>query len=223
MDNKIVVTYIYSDTIQTRKTLGSITRLNLPYYNMFVERKRYMGNGFALQDFYKALNQLKDKYEYAVYTDGGDTFFANDFRPDQNRLIYSTERACYPHPSLAAEYPAPRQQGNPYRFLNGGNWVAPIPIMLEFMERYGLNKYTKDINGQHELMVAYLQAIKEGFPMQLDEECQYFQTIAFADPGDLIITEQGIKNNITNTYPHIFHGNGRTDMDWIYDYYEKRT
>ena len=158
MENKIILTYIYSSTYQTRKTLDSLSRLNVPYYNAFTDRKRYMGNGFALQDIYKALKQLEDKYEYCVYTDGGDTYLTKDFRPDENRLIYSAERACYPHPHLAAEYPAPRQEGNPWRFLNGGNWVAPIPIMVEFMETYGLNKHSRDINGQHELMVAYLQA-----------------------------------------------------------------
>lgn len=220
MSNKIVLTYIYGDNCQTGKFMKSCANLKLPVHNAF-HRQRFMGNGYALIDFYNALNKLKDKYEYVVYSDGGDTFWLSDFRPDENRLVYSTERACYPHPSLAAEYPAPRIQ-SPWRFLNGGNWSAPINLAIDFFDRYGLNKHPTDISGQHELMLAYLQAIKDGFPMILDEECQYFQTIAFEERGDfrIILGDDGlpyIKNLITNTIPSVIHGNGRTDMDWVYN------
>lgn len=215
MSDTVVMTYIYGDTVQTGKMLKSVVDVGLPYHNAF-HRSKFMGNGYALRDFCKALEELKEKYKYVIYADGGDTFFTRSFTPPNDRLIYSTEKACYPHPSLATQYPEPK---SPWRFLNGGGWCAPIEVALEFFRRYKLDQHKTDINGQHEIMVAYLQAIKEGFPISLDEECEYFQSIAFEERGDFRVTPNGIQNLITCTYPAIFHGNGRTDMDWIYNLY----
>jgi hypothetical protein len=215
----VVMTYIYGNTPQTGKMMESVVRLDLPVCNAF-KRSKFMGNGYALRDFVDCLECLKETHKYVIYSDGGDTFFTRGFTPPPDRLIYSTEKACYPRPELAAEYPAPK---SPWRFLNGGNWCAPIPLALEFFKKYKLDTYKTDINGQYELAQAYLKAIKEGFPIELDEMCEYFQTIAFEERGDFRVTPQGIQNLITNTYPAVFHGNGRTDMDWIYKLYEKRT
>lgn len=220
MDKTVVLTYIYADNVETGKFMASCARNSLPVHNCF-SRKKFMGNGHALGDFYRALVKLKEQYEYVIYSDGGDTFFLKTFTPPSNELIYSTEKACYPHPSLAAQYPPTRMPNNPWRFLNGGNWCSPIQLAIDFFNRYKLNTHTTDISGQHELMLAYLEAIKEGFPIRLDEECEYFQTIAFEERGDFrVVLEDNIpfvKNLITNTTPSVIHGNGRTPMDWVYN------
>jgi hypothetical protein len=219
MNDTIIITSIYSNTVQTGKMMKSCKDAGVPVHNAFRGR-RFTGNGDVIRYVYEALLYFKNKYKYAIYSDGGDTYITRKFTPPDNIVVYSAEKACYPHPSMAEKYPVPRTV---WRFLNGGNYCGPIPLLIEFFEKYGLSKFKGDINGQHEQMIAYLKALEDGFPIILDEECVYFQTIAFAEPTDFSITEQGIRNNITNTHPYIFHGNGRTPMDWIYDYYGTRS
>jgi hypothetical protein len=76
------------------------------------------------------------------------------------------------------------------------------------------------VNGQHEQMVAFLKAEKEGFPIKLDTKCEVFQTMAFADPSEFCVVScmdkdipgNVLKNKLTKTIPSILHFNGLTDM-----------
>jgi hypothetical protein len=96
--------------------------------------------------------------------------------------------------------------------------------MVEFMERYGLNDLPPEANGQHEQMMAYIQARKDGFPIELDLSCELFQSMAFAEQEDFCIKEplrpiednkkysKYLFNTITKNIPAVLHFNGLTDM-----------
>lgn len=217
MNDTIILTYIYSETPQTIHMLKSCERLNLPVHNANPVKRLFTGNGDAINILYKALLELKDKYKYVIYSDGGDTFFVRSFKPPDNIVIYSGEKACWPIEAYAAEYPPAL---TPWHFLNAGNWCGEIALVIEFFERYGLSGLRGDINGQQQITEAFLKALKDGFPITIDEACQYFQSVAFEHKGDFRMEGKQLHNLVTDTYPAVLHGNGRTDMQWIYDVYK---
>ena len=176
-----------------------------------------------------------------IYSDGGDTFCQRPFTVPNDRLIWSTEKQCFPHTHLAKEYPTPTIE-TPWRYLNNGGYGGSLALMIEFVDKY-IGKLPMTANCQHETMTAFIQAKKDGFPIELDYGCELFQTIAF-DPvkplkgkaiylasfsihqdengvpkyggTDFIIRKGKVVNKLTKTTPAILHGNGRTPMDWIY-------
>lgn len=216
----VVMTYIYSEFWGTEHFRKSVERVGLPLHNAF-EGRSYLGAPDAFRIFYDSYQQLRKTYDKLIFADGADSVFIKSFEPPDGRIIYSTEKACYPHPHIASQYPNPK---GPWKYLNGGGFCAPIDLLIEFYDKYGLTKLEGDPNGQHIMMMAYLQAKKDGFPIELDQDCQYFQTTAFAEEGELIHYlidgEPRFINKITGTHPHVLHGNGRTDMTWIYKAYK---
>lgn len=211
----IALTYIYSEFWGTEQFRKSAERVGLSIHNAF-SGTIYTGGPDVLRMFYDSFHQLRGKYDKLIYADAADSVFIRAFEPPDGKIIYSTEKACYPHPSLAAEYPDPK---GPWRYLNGGGFCGSIDLLIEFYDKYGLTKHVGDLNGQYIMALAYLQAKKDGFPIELDQDCQYFQTTAFEDPADFGIpntTGKDIMNLVTGTMPHLWHGNGRTDMTWIY-------
>jgi hypothetical protein len=201
--------------------------VGLPIYNAYKGQK-FRGNGDILKFLWEAYCFLIDKYEYSIYADGADTFFLKAFQPPANKIIFSTEKQVWPQlPALKNAYDKYYSQMtdfkySPWLFLNGGNCCGPTQLLAEFYGRYNLKGYAgEDVNGQKELSEAFLQAKKEGFPIYLDTECEYFQTVAFENPGDFRLDDDGLQviNNITGTKPAVLHGNGRTDMTAIYKRY----
>lgn len=219
MSNTIVITSIYQEFWGTEEFRKSLQKLDLPVYNAF-KGTRFTGNGDVIRNIYESLLELKNTYEYGIYSDGADSYFVKSFIVPRGKVLYSAEKAMWP-PRPILEYPP---CDSPWKYLNGGGYCGEIPLLIEFFERYGLSTLKGDVNGQLQQAQAYLQAVKDGFPIELDTNCEYFQTTGFADMGDLMVVSRGqgkeITNMITNTYPAVFHGNGRTDMKWIYNLYK---
>jgi hypothetical protein len=217
MNDTIVLTSIYSEFWGTEQFRKSCNRVGLPIYNAF-NGTEFTGNGSILKMLYGALQLLKDKYKYVIYSDGADTFFAKSFTPPNGVFVISGEKNCYPDQVKAPLYPTKESS---WCYVNGGNWCGEITLIIEFFERYGLLIHKNDANGQRELTDAYIKAYHDHFPIILDQKCVYFQTTAFEEPGDFTLAEdgKGIINNITGTEPCVFHGNGRTDMKAIYERY----
>jgi hypothetical protein len=217
----VVITNIYAPNERTQQTLDSFSRFD---YELAVNGDNFRGNGQVLRDLFACYNRAIGGHETFIYTDGADTFCQRKFEPPTDHLLFSTEKACYPHTWVAEKYPP---CDSPWKFVNGGGYGGPLKLIIEFFERYGLTTLPGDANGQHELMLAYLQALQDGFPVKLDTQCEIFQTMAFADPSEFEIVEtfKGIvktvnkednpkylKNIVTGKIPAILHFNGLTDM-----------
>jgi len=243
MNKTIVITSIYQEFWGTKQFRKSCEQVGLPLYNAF-RGNRFTGNGDVIRMIYEALQALENKYTYAIYADGADSYFTKSFAPLDSCIIYSTEKAVWPPTtqmnkawedyykikylpninlfknSLSGIY-----SSSPWKYLNGGGYCGPITLLLQFFERYGLDKLKGDVNGQDVQALAFIKAHDEGFPIFLDTECRYFQTIGFEDPGDFTTIlrsdiEPIIKNEKTGNYPSLFHGNGRTPLNWIYDLFK---
>lgn len=229
MSDTVILTAIYSEFWGTEQFRKSVKRTGLDLYNVFPPGVPHKGNGFIYQYFYKAFLYLKDKCRTVIYSDGADTIFQKGFSPPLNKIIYSVEKQIWPpechYPELRTLYDRyysnPKYKGIehlPWKYLNGGNWCGPVDLLIEWYEKYGLKDLTGDINGQLEQAEAFLKADTDGFPIEFDHLCQYFQTTAFENKGDFDLAPDGklLVNNLTGTIPCILHGNGRTPMEAIY-------
>jgi hypothetical protein len=217
----IIITNIYSPNEQTKQTVDSFERHG---FEVAINSAPFIGNGQVLRDMLACYKRAITGHENFVYTDGADTYCQRKFEVPADHILYSTEKACYPHPDLAKQY---RPTKSKWKYLNGGGYGGPLKLIIEFMERYGLDKHANDVNGQHEQMVAFLQAEKDGFPIKLDTKCEVFQTMAFADPAEFEVVTAFVglekfvegerqplhlKNKLTKTIPAILHFNGLTDQ-----------
>lgn len=240
MSSTVVLTYIHTEFEGTEQFRKSCERVGFPIYNAWKKEKYNDTTGSIVRMLYDGLLFLQNKFDKVIYADGADTIFLKRFDvPDY--LLISVEKACFPDAALAEKYPfCP----TPWKYVNAGNWCGPIKSAIAFFERNGLHMYDgKHINGQREWHHAYLgeiDAISPGklihlYDTYLDTECKYMQSIAFEDPGEFEIIiprnkmevwprvtngDPIVKNNLTGTFPAIFHGNGRTPMSWLYELYK---
>lgn len=202
----IIITNIYAPNERTQQTIDSFQKHG---YEVAVNNDPFKGNGQVLRDLYACYQRAITGHEHFCYTDGADTFCQRKFDVPADYILFSTEKACYPHKELAEQYPP---VASPWKYLNGGGYGGPLKLIIEFFDRYGLCDHKNDANGQHEQMVAYLQANKDGFPIKLDTDCTLFQTMAFSDPAEFKVEKKKLKNLVTKTTPAILHFNGLTDM-----------
>ena len=233
----IVVTNIYAPNRKTKEMVSSFERHG---YEVAVNTAKFpYGNIF--KELVKCYERAATGHETFVYSDGGDTYCQRSFDIPNDRLIWSTEKHCFPHPEIAEQYPNPRVKTQ-WKYLNNGNYGGSLELMLEFVNRYGLRDMPNNATCQHETMLAFLKAKKDKFPIYLDYKCEYFQTIAFDSPDpksptpqdecypthvvngkpkytgtDFKIVDGLVVNKMTKKTPAILHGNGTTPMEWIYE------
>jgi hypothetical protein len=150
---------------------------------------------------------------HILYTDAYDTIAFSDpkevklkFISFGSRMLISTEKACYPHPDRAKDYPESMGQ---WKYVNGGGWMAQREYFLELCEKENLNESSHD---QVWLMEALLKNQAE---IKLDTNCQIFQTIAFSYWSEWEPHAERFLNKETNSHPVFFHGNGHTEMNWL--------
>lgn len=171
---------------------------------------------FILHDWRGFGDKILKTYEYLkarpeithfFYSDAWDTFCLGTIEsalskiPDKDIILFSAERACYPHTDKAAKYP---DNKSPWKYINGGGWFASSKLFCEMVERYPLTYEDVD-------QVYFTDRFLDGYG-QLDYNCQVFQTIGFCPDSDFNVG----KNTVTGTTPVFWHGNGHTPMDTIY-------
>jgi hypothetical protein len=233
----VVCTNIYAPNEQTRQMVQSFERFG---YEVAATNAEFP-YGRVFNNLVQMYRRAATGHETFIYSDGGDTFCQRPFTVPNDRLIWSTEKQCFPHPEMAKEYPKTRIKTE-WLYLNNGGYGGSLALMLEFVDKY-IGKLPMQANCQLETMQAFLQAKKDGFPIELDYKCKLFQSIAF-DPNkpakgepvdkasfsihkdnkgnpkytgtDFAIKDGLVVNKMTKTTPAILHGNGRTPMEWIY-------
>lgn len=240
MSDTIVVTSIYREFWGTKEFRKSVERTGLPLHNAFKGHK-FTGNGDVIRNIYEALLELRDKYKYAIYSDGADSYFIKSFTPPDGYILYSTEKAIWPPTAEmqgkwkyfwnSEELRADAVPETPWKYLNGGGYCGEIDLLIKFFEKYGLDKLEGDVNGQKEQSDAFITARHDRFPIFLDTLCRFFQTTGFEEEGDFemgtVRRSNGtitkiFANAVTGTMPYVLHGNGRTDMRSIYKHFNPK-
>lgn len=131
----------------------------------------------------------------------------NKARGGHIKMLISAEKNCYPHPDRADDYPFTM---SPWKYVNGGGWLVEIEYFKHLCIKENL---TQDSHDQVWLMDAYLRNRDE---IKLDTDCEIFQTIAFSNESEWQTRGQRFENIGTETLPIWFHGNGHSEMQWVY-------
>ncbi len=179
----------------------------------------WRGYGSKFRDTYDYLKTgEEDNTDLIVYSDSYDSFmlatpeeviekYMANFSP---KLLYYSERACWPHENLAAQYP--KVEGTPYQYLNGGGVICSPSQYIKLIE---LDFPEYDINDQVHSTNLYLNRNREA-NIVLDHFAKIYQCIGHHGETDFSYEDGRLINNITGEKPCIIHGNGHTPMDKIY-------
>ena len=145
---------------------------------------------------------------HMLYTDAFDTLALGEL-PDIEpcKMLISAEKNCYPHPERKGEYP---EVQSAWKYVNGGGWIAEIEYFKYLCGKENLNTGSHD---QVWLMDAYLNNRDD---IKLDTQCRVFQSIAFSHQHEWDIVDGRMINKVTGTVPVFIHGNGHTEMGWVY-------
>lgn len=188
---------------------------------------------------YKYVKSLhKTEYTHVIYCDAWDTVAmagpeeleakcyaleklmslrCND--PNGLSFFGSAEKACFPKPELASQYP---HVLSPWKYVNGGGWMGSIDYFCYIYEK----SPAVGVNDQLWLAERFLESKNgpDGWRYTLDYRCAIFQTTGFENTGDFGYahnSEEGEYGRLINfrsdELPIFIHGNGRTNMDKIYD------
>ena len=204
----VVCTNIYAPNERTELMLESFARHG---YYVHVNTCQF-DHGRTFNNLMVTYRDKAKTHDTFVYSDAGDTFCQRPFTVPNDRLIWSTEKQCYPEPQRATEYP---ETDSEFKYLNNGGYGGSLELMVEFGERY-IGKLRLTANCQKETVIAFLKAKKDGFPIYLDYGCEIFQTLAGTTKEDFDIFDGLVVNKMTKTTPAILHGNGTTPMKWVY-------
>jgi hypothetical protein len=174
---------------------------------------------------YEYLKELQaaGEYTHVIYADAWDSLILGTWEElidkcpgDSLDFFGSAEKACFPHPELAASYPEAKSD---WKFVNGGGWYAKISYFIEWYDKVP----AVGVNDQLWLTQRFLEFSHSGDWVKLDTECKIFQTTGFEGPDDFSYAANAnperygrLINQKTATLPIIIHGNGRTDMTKVW-------
>ena len=154
-------------------------------------------------------------YTHFIFVDAYDTLFLKHIDEVPDYPLFSTEKQCWPDASKAGQYPEGKTQ---WKFLNSGCYSSPIKKYLELVDRYPVQMSDDD---QGYFTHIFLHQVIGSY--KIDYDCKLFQSFAFNTPGDFIIKNGQLTNNITQTQPAIIHFNGKCHDKTIYDMVEYST
>lgn len=128
---------------------------------------------------------------------------------DKKCILFNAEKGCWSRPELAEKYP---ETISDWKYLNGGCAFVNVEQFIKMFEAHPISDNDND---QDKLTDIFLS--KE-FNLKLDNNCEIFQSIAFESDDDFSIADgNSLFNNKTKTFPSFIHGNGKTDMNWVYE------
>lgn len=192
-------------------------------YHLIVHE--YTGYNSKIVAFYNYLIEHRDTITHFLYADSYDSFMLStqkeveDKFENWNGLTYSIEKACWPYEDWAKEYP---ESPYPHKHLNGGGFMGSVEAFIQMYESNPIDK-SLAINDQVWAADHYLR--KNRGDIQLDRNCSIFQPTGHTGDGDFLIIkyeDKGIVYNRiinlnTKTMPVIFHQNGHSSGQWIWD------
>jgi hypothetical protein len=202
-----VITVATRETDQLKALIRSATRCDM---DLTVLGLNEGWGGFGTKVILTR-NYLKtlQGYTHFIFVDAYDTLFLKHIDTVPDFLFFSSEKNCWP--DIDAPYPP---SDKIWKYLNSGVYSAPINEFLEITDKYPIVARTDD---QRYFTTIYL----DGY-IQLDTNCDLYQSYAFSSPDDFTLGDKFI-NNKTKTEPSIIHFNGKCLEPKIYNMVEYST
>ena len=165
------------------------------------------GGGQKVNMIKSYIENLPD-HDVLFFCDGYDTFVTDSldeivyrYLSMNHRIIFSSERSCWPDEGLASEIIKTNKtitpyEDTPYKYLNSGLFIAQVGELKSILE---------DVSDDSDDQLFYQKKyLEQKYDMALDLECYIFQCSESA-----IIQSNGqMYNPITRCYNCVYHGNG---------------
>lgn len=180
--------------------------------------------GFIFGEQYKVIKTWVDQYQgdatHVLYTDQWDTLalappseVISKFEAMECKMLISAEKACFPDNGQSHLYP---ESPTAWKYVNGGGCIFEIEYFNQLCDKHPFPTPMMDPYWLRDIFLAHPNEIK------LDYLCEIFQCLAHSnrDEWELYISRANeykprLRNKATKTLPIFFHGNGRTDMNWV--------
>lgn len=178
----------------------------------------YPGHAARLKMLRQFLNEAGDRFTHLVFSDAYDVVWSAGWNELLERfatfgrpIVFSAERNCFPDSSLRRRYP---RTSSPYKYLNGGFWMAEIPAARELLNEMDDAMLTPNTMDQQ----IFAQMFVDGDPrLALDYSSLLCQSLCQA--GDDLRYDAAlgrIVNRLTGSAPAAFHGNGGVNMKKVF-------
>lgn len=185
-------------------------------YDLTVTEAPWRGYGGKILHSAEFASSVQDTHTHILFMDAHDTYFLRSCSELEKKVIAphqfiaSAEKACWPDADRAKDYHYATPP-SPWCYLNSGQYLTPIPLLLRIVEENPIQEREDD---QRWMTSVFLSG---KYDMRVDMNCRIFQSIAFPEKSDFRTDEKGLYNTVTRTRPFAAHGNGRTPMQWIYE------
>ncbi len=179
----------------------------------------WQGNGMKQVAAQIAAEKFQGQCDFILSLDGYDTLcFADEdeivekFMAFRHPMVIAAEMNCWPDVQNACRYPRSRTS-SPFRFLNGGAYMAQTDYLVAMLREWGITKDFQAGSDQGFLTDKFLT-----YPgsMMIDEECSLFQTLCGVKPEHFYRSGKRVIHKKTYQVPCVLHGNGHMDMDWYW-------
>jgi hypothetical protein len=176
-------------------------------YEIIQASWRGFGTKLNTLNAYLHENPKVDKF---IFVDGYDTFFLGNEEEFMSKIkspsLISTEINCWPDIAREGDYPSSKHK---FKYCNSGTYFMQSELFKMLMEREPIQDDADDQRWMTD------QVIKRGLSLDYDRQC--FQTLCGILKGeDYILLENRMLTN-NGTRPVIIHGNGKANMEFIYD------
>lgn len=151
-----------------------------------------------------------DAYDCIALGTMDEALWSIDSKYGLDKMVFSSERGCWPAPDYAKYYEPILEHG--YNYLNSGLYYAPKEAYLKLLDKY-IPEYEND--DQMYFTDKYL--FDDNSKIVLDQNCEALQCYSFIGEDDYLYGLDRVHNLKTKTIPVLFHGNGRTDMTKLYE------
>lgn len=171
------------------------------------------GGGMKLNLLKEELKNYK-KDEIILFSDSYDVIFLSgekeimekytDYNSD---IVFAGERKCWPNESIKTIFTGKGK----YKYINSGGFIGKVDTIRKLID-----VEFEDTYDDQYLIHSRYESFKKN--ILIDEECKIFQTSS-NDTKDLEIMYQKnrLKNNVYDTYPCHYHGNGGKNTKVIYN------
>lgn len=203
-------------TNDKNKTKGLIKTLERTGFNYVVIETEWLGFGTKIIETAKFL-KCNPGIEQFIFADAHDVLCfgtPNEFKlklnkaKGTNHAVFSAEKNCWPDANFAFKY---NQTFDRVGYLNGGLFWSESEFFIKMIQE---NTPPYNIDDQFYYTTQLLYDRKGYIGLDFDQEL--FQSYSFIGDKEYDYSGDRPKNNISGTFPVLFHGNGRTDMSELY-------
>lgn len=132
------------------------------------------------------------------------------------KALFSAEKSYWPNFKLHTLYP---ETCSKYKYLNSGTYISTVKILKELFTSI-INKINKiyynfiDIRVDDQGFFTEVFLFEHPELIKLDYNAEIFNCL-YDSINDLEFSNNRIYNNITKTYPMVFHGNNASSKDFL--------